>query len=282
VFPDKTDHMIENRLRHDLRAATLAVEHRDRDAPETLAGDAPVRPVLDHPVDPVPPPGGDPCHAVDGLKRLFPEVVLFHRDEPLFRRAEDDRLFAAPAVGIGVLHFHLPEQGAFLPQRPVDRFVRVEDELPGETLDIGRKFPVVVHRGIVIQAALHPDLVVLLAVARSDMDAAAPGVQRDERGEDQEAFPVDQRMAALEPLHDGAGELVEDLIRLVPKAECIEAIIEQILREDEDLALHLHRHVDEVLVERDSQVRGNRPGGRRPDDDGDLLAGKLRQPRRQI
>ena len=45
-------------------AAVLAVEGRDGHAPGALAGDAPVGPVLDHAVDPVLAPVGDPVRPV--------------------------------------------------------------------------------------------------------------------------------------------------------------------------------------------------------------------------
>ena len=153
---------------------------------------------------------------------------------------------------------------------------------PAKSLTSRGKFPVVVDGGVILQAVLHPDLVVLLAVARGDVDAAGPGVEGDEGGEDQQALPVDQRMAALEPLHDRAGKLVEDLVGFIAEAEGVQTVVEQILRQDQDLALDLHRHVEEILVEGDGQVRRDRPGGRRPDDDGDLLAGKLAETRSAI
>ena len=276
VFPDKTDHMIENRLRHHLRPARVAIEHRDRDAPEPLARYAPVGPVLDHAVYPVASPGGNPGHRVDGGKGLLPEVVFLHGDEPLFRRAEDDRLLAAPAVRIGVPDLHLPEEGALLPEPGDHRTVGVKDELPREVLDVACELSIIVHGGVIFQAIRHPDLVVLLAVARSDMDRAGTGVEGDEGGEDQQALPVDQRMAALLPLHDGSGKLIEDLIGFIPEAEGLHAAVHKVLCDDEDLALDLHGHVEEILMEGDRQIRGDRPGGRRPDDDGDLLAGELR------
>ena len=74
----------------------------------------------------------------------------------------------------------------------IDRVVGVEDELPGKILDVLGEIAVVVDGGVVLQAVLHPDLVVLLAVARGDVDAAGPGVEGDEGGEDQEALPVDR------------------------------------------------------------------------------------------
>ena len=206
VLADEPDHVVEDLFGHQLAVAPLAVEHRDRHAPEPLAGDAPVGAVLDHAVDPVAPPGGDPGDAVDRGKRLFPEVVLLHGDEPLLGRAEDDRLLAAPAVGVGVLHIHPPEERARLPELRDDPLVGVEDELPGEVFDVAGEFPVVVDGGVVLQAVFHPDLVVLLAVARGDVDAAGPGVEGDEGGKDEERLALIEGMAAGKPLHDLARE----------------------------------------------------------------------------
>ena len=92
---------------HDLRvgqglAAGGAGKGGDRHPPGALAGDAPVGTVLDHAVDPLLAPAGNPLDLVDVLQRLFPEIVRLHADEPLLGGAEDDRLLAAPAVGVGV------------------------------------------------------------------------------------------------------------------------------------------------------------------------------------
>jgi hypothetical protein len=47
------------------------IENRDWHAPGALAGNAPVRPVFDHAVDPLAPPVGHPLHPVDRLQRFF-------------------------------------------------------------------------------------------------------------------------------------------------------------------------------------------------------------------
>ena len=278
VLADQSDHMIQNRLRHEFAVAPLAIKHRDRNAPEPLPGDAPIRPVLDHAVNPVATPGGKPVHRVDRGQRFLAEVVSLHRDEPLLGRTEDDRLFASPTVRVGVLDVHLSEQRARLGQLGIDRPVGIENELAGKVLDIAGKTSIVIHRRVIVQPVLHPDLIVLLAVPRGDVHTTGPGIQGDEWGQDQQALPPDQRMTALEPLENGSRKLVEDFVAFFAEAERVEAIVKQLLRQDEDLALHLYGHVKKIPVKRNRQVGGNRPGGRRPDDDGYLLTCKLRQP----
>jgi len=87
---------------HDLFVAVLAEEGDDGTPPETLARDAPVGAVLYHAGDPLFPPRGNELHIGEILDRRFTQPRLVHRDEPLRRRAEDDRGVAAPAVRIAV------------------------------------------------------------------------------------------------------------------------------------------------------------------------------------
>lgn len=61
------------------------------------------------------------------------------------------------------------------------------------------------------------------------------------------------------------------------EAEGAQTVIEEVLREDQDLAFDLHGLIEELRVKGDGQVRRDGPGGRRPDDDKDLLPGHFRQ-----
>src|SRR2546422_6887111 len=121
-----------NDLRRDQHlAATTAHESRDRHAPHALAGEAPVRPVLDHAVDAVAAPLRNPAHTgVDRIERLLPEIVLLHRDEPLIGRPENHRIFAPPAMRVGVRKGPFPEQEARRLELLHDQRVRLEDGLP--------------------------------------------------------------------------------------------------------------------------------------------------------
>ena len=80
--------------------AVVAVEHRDRQAPAALAGDAPVGALADHGGHALFAPGGKPAHVLARGDGLLLERI--DGAEPLRRGAEDDRLLAAPAVRIAV------------------------------------------------------------------------------------------------------------------------------------------------------------------------------------
>ena len=89
-------------------AAVFAVEGRNGYAPCTLAADTPVGTVAHHVRDAVFAPVGHPLDFVDMLERLVTEIG--DGDEPLVRGAEDDGLFAAPAVRVGMGYFEFAEQ----------------------------------------------------------------------------------------------------------------------------------------------------------------------------
>ena len=100
-------------------AAFVAEEDGDGDAPDALAGDAPVGAGGDHVGDALFAPGGVPFHFLDVLQRAAAQGSTlqgrFHGDEPLVSGAEDNRIVTAPAVRIGVLQlFRMQEHATFL------------------------------------------------------------------------------------------------------------------------------------------------------------------------
>ena len=96
----------------DRLAAVVAVEYRDRQAPSSLAGDAPVGSLADHGAHSLLAPGGVPFYVLTGLDGLILEGV--NGAEPLRGGAEDDRALAAPAVRVAVDHILAREQSAGL------------------------------------------------------------------------------------------------------------------------------------------------------------------------
>src|SRR6202012_5808282 len=93
------------------RMALLAHEDGKRHAPDALARDAPVGPLGDHVGDAVFAPRRVPDHALDLVERALAEGGCgsvrrghwgFHRDEPLFGGAEDERVVAAPSMRVAV------------------------------------------------------------------------------------------------------------------------------------------------------------------------------------
>ena len=91
---------------------------------------------------------------------------------------------------------------------------------PGEVRDLGDEAPVVVDRVVDRQPERPAELVVLLAVARRDVDQAGPRVHRDERGARDPARALDPRMPVLEPRELGPLErprgAAADLSRATP------------------------------------------------------------------
>ena len=89
-------------------SATLADKRGDGHSPEALSGNAPVRAIFHHVEDALFAPGGNPLNLVPyGVKGFLSQVVLFHGNEPLGGCPENNRLFAAPAMRVGVGYFSL-------------------------------------------------------------------------------------------------------------------------------------------------------------------------------
>src|SRR5438874_12815870 len=88
---------IEQRL-----AAGLAMKDGDRDAPNSLARDAPVRPSGNHVGDPLFAPFRRPLDFVDCIERSPTQLAVINADEPLIARTKDDRVMAAPAMWVRV------------------------------------------------------------------------------------------------------------------------------------------------------------------------------------
>ena len=93
-------HCLDALLGADGLVAVVAVEHRDRQTPAALTGDAPVGALADHGGHALFAPHGQPAHVLARGDSVLLEGV--HGAEPLRRGAEDDRALAAPAVRIAV------------------------------------------------------------------------------------------------------------------------------------------------------------------------------------
>src|SRR3989442_1546336 len=89
VLLDQLGDMLDDRRRDQDLAASRAHESRNRHAPYTLAGEAPVRPVLDHAVDAIAAARRGPSYYVGLLQCFFSGILFFHRDEPRVGGAGD-------------------------------------------------------------------------------------------------------------------------------------------------------------------------------------------------
>jgi len=147
-----------------------------------------------------------------------------------------------------------------------DLRVGVPDGQPGEVGDLGDEAAVVVHGVVDLEANLAPQLVVLLAMAGSDVNEARAGVHGHEvRGHD-DGVALDPRMTADRSFEVGAGQRQRH--RLRPAADALKAHerLGERAGHDQRLTVQLHRRVGLSGVHGDRQVGRERPGGRRPDD----------------
>ena len=101
--------------------------------------------------------------------------IAVHRDEPLWRRAKDDRVFAAPAVRIAMLViFTEQEHAAFLHELNNLR-IRFEDVETRELLDLSSELAGMIHGAIDFKSVFLPDHKIIVAVPRRRVNATCAG-----------------------------------------------------------------------------------------------------------
>ena len=101
--------------RNHIVTAVVAVESRNRNTPGALAGNTPVLAVTNHIIQAVMPPGrNEPC-LIDRFQRIFTEIIDGRK--PLLCRTINDRVLAAPAMGILVVKRLFAEKHAFMGKR---------------------------------------------------------------------------------------------------------------------------------------------------------------------
>ena len=247
------------------RVAGFADEREDGHAPGALARDAPVRAAGDHVVDALLAPSRNPLHVVfDGGQGAAAQVVFFHGNKPLGRGPEDDRLLAAPAVGIGVADLALGEQMADFLELFDDLGVGLPDGEPGEIGHDVEETTGVVHGRKDVEAVAQARVVVLAAVSGRGMHEARAGVEGHVVGGDEGRRPVVEGVARGKAFQGRALGFGQD--RGVGPAEEFAHALEQlpgqhvlaVARGDEgvvELGMRGHGHV----------VRQG-PGRGRPDD----------------
>ena len=133
----------------------------------------------------------------------------------------------------------------------------------------------VVDRRVGLQAVLQADVVVLPAVPRRGVHAAGARLEGHVRAEHDERVAVVERVAAAPALQAAGVDVAEHGIVADPEGP--HAALHQVLGQDVDLArIDLDGGVGEVRVQRDGEVRGQRPGGGRPDDHRHRFPGERR------
>ena len=247
-------------------------------APPALPGDDPLAPVLDHARDALLPPLRDPADGRDRVERALPHVRSrrVEPDEPLDGRAEDDRLLAAPAVRILV---RVPEihadEGAGGAQVFDDLRVRVEDSFALVFLD--RRVPAaVVDGGEDREVRPFAGLEVVLAVAGRGMDESGARVHghvvaRDDAERaglllrsELTSHLTGKRMRVARPHERGAGH--ERSAFPVRPADIVRHSLHETVRHQVPLTAHVDPCIELVGMDRDCDIRRNRPGRRGPDE----------------
>ncbi len=186
--------------------------------------------------------------------------------EPLLGRQKDQRILAAPAMRIAMRQFLRMQQRADLAQLCHYRIVRLEDVLSRPLSPIGREHSPGVDRGERLQPVLCAHHEIFIAVTRSGMHQAGAGVCGDVVAEHQTAVTIRERM-------DEDIFSVERLQRFTvdrhvlfdrqPAGLCRR--LGEPCRHDVIFVSRSKRHVVESFVERDSEIRRQRPRRRGPD-----------------
>mmetsp|Transcript_70633 Transcript_70633/g.169259 ORF Transcript_70633/g.169259 Transcript_70633/m.169259 type:complete len:281 (-) Transcript_70633:1307-2149(-) len=169
--PDVLDHVwLEQRL-----AVLLLVEHRDRNPPSSLSGDAPITATNDHGTHSVDIAIGDESHLFEGTYHIISQPI--DAGEPLWRGSSDHRLLASPIVGVLVSVWLLLQQRALLLQQRAHLLISILQHIAAhKALDANIRcvVPGVVQGSCNLEIVFHAHNVIVVAVAwRSVYQACA-------------------------------------------------------------------------------------------------------------
>ena len=202
-------------------------------------------------------------------------LALVEGDEPLLGGAEDDRVLAAPADRVGVDVLAGLDERARLAQE-LDRSSgwRRRRCSPAKRSTSGRKRPRLVHRAVDVEPVADAGQVVVLAVAGRGVHEAGAGVEGDVVGEHARRVAVDPGMAeahASRARRPSVTRAARPGVR--PTRFCALTALSAFASSSTSRVPSTGKNAYSALgVEREREVGGQRPGRRRPDDRGHLLA----------
>ena len=214
----------------------------------------------------------DPVCGIDLGKGVFAKRI--DADEELLDGAEENRGLRPPAVGIAVLIILTAEKSPFLRQDPDHLLVPLEDILSdqrGNAALLG-ELAVIIDRREQLEADLPSQLIVVITMAGSDMDATASGLERHELGRVDGGGAIEEGMVRLKSLK---GRTLDGLamLRQLQSGRFLE-LLRQTRSNDESPGAILQQDVVEVGMEGDCEVGRECPGSRGPDDDAERLLGR--------
>src|SRR5471032_726289 len=258
-------------------AAFLVQEERDRYAPVTLTGDAPVRAVGDHRVQACLAPGRNGFCFFDGLDGALTQGIacgrlLVHAYEPLRRGAVDQRRLVAPAVHVAVNDGFGVHQAANFAQLLDHVRVGLPDELAAEELQRLGVYAVALHRGqdvIVDHAVTLAGHEVVFTIGRCRVNHTGARTQLDVISQVHRRQTIVERVTEVDQVQRRAFCCRDDrALQLVARQTGFDQLFGQYQQ--------LVAHIDQCVLELWMDVQGlvGREGPRRggPDDDRRRLA----------
>jgi hypothetical protein len=260
------------------RTGFLVQKERDRHAPVALAGDAPVRTGLHHAFEPRTAPRGEELRLVDGtlghpaqrrafLVRGVLLALVFHADEPLRRRTENDRRLVAPAVRVAMANLLALEQQALGFEFLQHQRVGIPHALAGQFADgecrrIAEELSIVANRVVHRQAIALANHVVVHTMRRCGMHLAGTCLGRNMRAADNGHIARLERMAQQDLVKRRALARAD---HRAFKLVAFEAALGQLARQDQRPLGGLDQVVVEFRMHAHCLVGRQRPRRRRPD-----------------
>src|SRR5471032_91288 len=279
------DAFLLNTLSHDFHqfdgawmqlAAFLVQEERDRHAPVTLAGDAPVRTVGDHRVQARLAPGRNKLGVLDSLDRTIAQGIaagrlFIHADEPLRGGAVDQRRLVAPAVHVAVLDGIGLHQRANFTQLVDDHLVGFEDELAAKELQRWHVNAIALHwvdDVIVDHAVFFADHEVVDAIGRRAVNHTGTRTQFNVVSQVHRRQAVVERVTEIDQFQRGAGGGGDHrTLQFVASQTGLDHLFGQ----HQQAITDIHQGVGEFRVYVQRLVGGDGPRGGGPDHDGGRL-----------
>ena len=263
LFFEPVSNGVNSSLVNQMLAAVVAVEYRDRYAPYALTADAPVMTVANHVMNTLLAPGRNPLNIVDRFQCVITEAV--DRSEPLRGCAENNRVFAAPAVCILVLDVLFTQQAVQLSQIFQYRDVGIEYKHALEAfaslfgqlaLGVNRAE----NRQLIFQAGFKVDI----TMTRSGMYAAGTSFSGYIVSHNYERTTVvifRERMHAFSVFHFFTKSSAKDIAEVLVASSA--NLSQQILCHKENFAFAFNPSIFQSRVQRNSNVRrhGPRSGG---------------------
>ena len=240
----------------------FTVEHRNRQAPTALTGNAPVAALANHGAHAFLTPGREPTDIFTGGNCLILEGI--HGAEPLRSRTENNRLLAAPAMRIAVRNVLRGEQHAALLHICGNDRIGILHIESGILACIIGVAALIIYRDNHLGPILQAGLIVDITKARCCVDTAGTGIGCHIVCQHQKRCFWQEGVIRQHILEERAWMRFNDLI--FRNAALCHDRVHQLFGHNIHLAVgNLYNGIAEVRVQCDADVAGQGPGCCRPD-----------------